>query len=42
MESFARATGQTFVLAAFFFACAASIIWLASRPTRAVDPDAAH
>jgi len=41
-ESVALATGQTFMLAAFIFAAAASIIWLAPRPTRAVDTSAAH
>jgi DHA2 family multidrug resistance protein len=41
-ESVALATGQTFVLAACVFAVAASIIWLAPRPTRAVDTSAAH
>ncbi|QGN55732.1 DHA2 family efflux MFS transporter permease subunit [Novosphingobium sp. Gsoil 351] len=41
-ESVALATGQTFVLAAAIFAAAASIIWLAPRPTRQVDTSAAH
>ncbi|MBV1688851.1 DHA2 family efflux MFS transporter permease subunit [Novosphingobium sp. G106] len=41
-ESVALATGQTFVIAAFVFAAAASIIWLAPRPTRAVDASAVH
>jgi DHA2 family multidrug resistance protein len=41
-ESVALATGQTFMLAACIFAAAASIIWLAPRPTRAVDTSAAH
>jgi len=41
-ESVALATGQTFVIAAVVFAAAASIIWLAPRPTRAVDTSAAH
>ena len=41
-ESVALATGQTFLLAACVFAAAASIIWLAPRPTRAVDTSAAH
>jgi len=41
-ESVALATGQTFVLAFFIFAAAASIIWLAPRPRRAVDTSAVH
>ena len=41
-ESVALATGQTFVWAAFVFAAAASIIWLAPRPTRAVDTSSVH
>jgi DHA2 family multidrug resistance protein len=41
-ESVALATGQTFMIAAFIFAAAASIIWFAPRPTRAVDTSAAH
>jgi DHA2 family multidrug resistance protein len=41
-ESVALATGQTFLLATCIFAAAASIIWLAPRPTRAVDTSAAH
>lgn len=41
-ESVALATGQTFVMAAVIFAAAALIIWLAPRPTRAVNTSAAH
>ena len=41
-ESVALATGQTFVLAFFIFAAAASIIWFAPRPRRAVDASAVH
>jgi len=41
-EAVALATGQTFVLAAIIFTAAASIIWLAPRPTRTVDASAAH
>lgn len=41
-ESVALATGQTFVWATFVFAAAASIIWLAPRPTRAVDTSSVH
>jgi DHA2 family multidrug resistance protein len=41
-ESVALATGQTFLMAAMIFGAVASIIWLAPRPTRAVDPGAAH
>lgn len=41
-ESVALATGQIFVIAACVFAAAASIIWLAPRPTRAVDASAVH
>jgi len=41
-ESVALATGQTFMIAACIFAAAASIIWLAPRPMRAVDTSAAH
>ena len=41
-ESVALATGATFVSAALLFALAASIIWLAPRPTRIVDTSAAH
>ncbi len=41
-ESVALATAQTFLVAAAIFALAASIIWLAPRPTRAVDVTAAH
>ena len=41
-ESVALATGETFVIAAGLFAISALIIWLAPRPTRAVDTSAAH
>jgi len=41
-ESVALATGQIFVVAFFIFAAAASIIWLAPRPKRAVDTTAVH
>jgi DHA2 family multidrug resistance protein len=41
-ESVALATGQTFVIAAFIFAAAASIIWLAPRPARTIDTSAVH
>jgi len=41
-EAVALATGQTFVMAACIFGIAASIIWLAPKPTRAVDTSAVH
>jgi len=41
-ESVALATGQTFVVAALIFVAAASIIWLAPRPSRAVDTSSVH
>ena len=41
-ESVALATGQTFLFAACIFAAAASIIWLAPRPNRAVSAGAMH
>jgi len=41
-ESVALATGQIFVVAFFIFAAAASIIWLAPRPKRAVNTTAVH
>jgi len=41
-ESVALATGQTFLFAACIFAAAASIIWLAPRPNRAVNAGAMH
>jgi len=41
-ESVSLATGQTFLLAACIFAAAASIIWLAPRPTRAIDAGMTH
>jgi DHA2 family multidrug resistance protein len=41
-ESVALATGQIFVVAFFIFTAAASIIWLAPRPKRAVDTTAVH
>jgi DHA2 family multidrug resistance protein len=41
-EAYALSTGHIFVLAFFVFTAAASIIWLAPRPTRAVSPGAAH
>jgi MFS transporter, DHA2 family, multidrug resistance protein len=41
-EAFAVAITQLFVLAAVIFAVSALIIWLAPRPTRALEPGAAH
>jgi len=41
-ESVALATGQTFVVAFFVFTAAASIIWLAPRPTRTIEPGMSH
>lgn len=41
-EAFTVAITQLFVLAAIIFAVAALIIWLAPRPTRALEPGAAH
>lgn len=41
-EAFAVSITQLFVLAAVIFAVSAMIIWLAPRPTRALEPGAAH
>jgi DHA2 family multidrug resistance protein len=41
-ESMAIATNHLFFLSAVVFAVAASLIWLAPRPARAVGPGAAH
>ncbi|TFI59056.1 DHA2 family efflux MFS transporter permease subunit [Sphingomonas parva] len=41
-EAYAIATGQMFTLAALVFAAAATVIWLAPRPTREVDTSLAH
>lgn len=41
-EAVALATGHLFVLAAGLFAVASLIIWLAPRPTRAVDTSLSH
>jgi DHA2 family multidrug resistance protein len=41
-ESVVLATGHIFTIAACVFAAAASIIWLAPRPARAVDASAVH
>ena len=41
-EAFAMSITQLFVLAAIIFAVAATIIWLAPRPNRAIDPGASH
>lgn len=41
-QAFTIATNQVFFVSALLFFVAASIIWLAPRPTRAVDMSAAH
>ena len=41
-EAVALATGHLFVLAAGLFTIASMIIWLAPRPTRAVDTSLSH
>ncbi len=41
-EAFAVSITQLFFLAAVIFAASALIIWLAPRPTRALEPGAAH
>lgn len=41
-ESMAVATQHLFFLSAVVFAVAASLIWLTPRPTRQIDPGAAH
>ena len=41
-QSVMVATNQIFMVIAVIFAVAAFVIWLAPKPTRAVDPSAVH